>query len=175
MGDAGYKSNRQRARLMKTNFAQVYSEAERRDSAPPKVFFKFGAFHMSRGLNILHSSEIGNYVAELAEGRGQKSVHILIVGVKGKQLRFAGIGKPSAAAPLDLAGDPDSNFLFFKPLFDNMVAGSWTLYDLRVLRDHFGRYGKIDPALERTVFGYDFVVLIPDPSPTHDLSAPGRE
>ncbi|MGA8267847.1 MAG: hypothetical protein WB787_08785 [Candidatus Acidiferrales bacterium] len=174
MSASGYASNRERAELMKSNFVRDYSEAERRDGVAPRVFFKFGGNHMYRGLNPLHSSELGNYVAELAEGRGQKSVHIFILGVKGKELQFAGIGKPSGEAPVDLAGDPDSGFKYFKPLFDNMLADSWTLYDLRVLRDHFGKYGKVDPELERTIFGYEFVVLIPDPTPSHDLAAPGR-
>ncbi len=174
MSASGYVSNRERAELMKSYFVRDYSEAERRDGVAPKVFFKFGGNHMYRGLNPLHSSELGNYVAELAEGRGQKSVHIFILGVKGKELHFTGIGKPSGEAPIDLAGDPDSDFKYFKPLFDNMLADSWTLYDLRVLREHFGKYGKVDPELERTIFGYDFVVLIPDPKPSHDLSSPGQ-
>jgi hypothetical protein len=167
--EQGYASNRERARLMKTNFVEDYARAEKREGDAPKFFFKFGAFHMYRGLNPLHSSEIGNYVAELAEGRGQKSVHILIVGVKGKQLHFAGIGKPAAEAPLDLAGDPDSDFKFFAPLFENMVEGSWTLYDMRGLRDHFSKLGPVDPGLERVIFGYEFVVLIPEPVASHEI------
>jgi hypothetical protein len=133
----------------------------------PKVFFKFGAYHMFRGINPLHSSELGNLIGEAAEANQFKSVHILIAGVKGEQLHFAGIGKPPEAAPVDLAGDKDSPFLFFKPLFDALVEGSWTLYDLRALRDGFSKYGKIDPELERVIFGYDFVVFIPDPKASH--------
>lgn len=72
-------------------------------------------------------------------------------------------------APLDLAGGKDSEFLFFKPLFDAQVADSWTIYDLRSLRTEFSKYGKIDPELERVIFGYDFVVLIPEAKPSHDL------
>ena len=89
---------------------------------------------MFRGINPLHSSEVGNLISEAAEANQFKSVHILIAGVTGEQLHSVGIGKPAEAAALDLAGDKDSRFLFFKPLFDTQVENSWTLYDLRALR-----------------------------------------
>ncbi len=162
-----YNSNRQRALLMKKNFSEPFAASTQSNGVLPKVFFKFGAYHMFRGINPLHSSELGNLIGEAAEANQLKSVHILIVGVKGEQLHFVGIGKPPDAAPLDLAGDKDSSFLFFKPLFDAQIENSWTLYDLRALRDRFSKYGKIDLELERVIFGYDFVVLIPDPKASH--------
>ena len=162
-----YKSNRQRALLMKKNFSGPFAASSQSNGVLPKVFFKFGAYHMFRGINPLHSSEIGDLISEAAEANQLKSVHILIAGVKGEQLHFAGIGRPAESAPLDLAGDKDSPFLFFKPLFDTQIENSWTLYDLRALRDGFSKYGKIDPELERVIFGYDFVVFIPDPKASH--------
>jgi hypothetical protein len=158
-----YNSNRQRALLMKKNFSEPFAASSQSDGVLPKVFFKFGAYHMFRGISPLHSSELGNLIGEAAEANQLKSVHILIAGVKGEQLHFVGIGKPAEAGPLDLAGDKDSPFLFFKPLFDTQIENSWTLYDLRALRDGFSKYGKMDPELERVIFGYDFVVFIPDP------------
>jgi len=162
-----YQSNRQRALLMKKNFSEPFAASSESNGVLPKVFFKFGAYHMFRGINPLHSSELGNLIGEAAEANQFKSVHILIAGVKGEQLHFAGIGKPAEAAPLDLAGDKDSPFLFFKPLFDALAENSWTLYDFRALRDGFSKYGKIDPELERVIFGYDFAVFIPDPKASH--------
>lgn len=169
MADDYYLSNRQRALLMKKNFSEPFAASSQSNGVLPKVFFKFGAYHMFRGINPLHSSELGNLISEAAEANQFKSVHILIAGVKGEQLRFAGIGKPAGAGPLDLAGDKDSPFLFFKPLFDTQVENSWTLYDLRALRDGFSKYGKIDPELERVIFGYDFVVFIPNPKASHAI------
>jgi hypothetical protein len=162
-----YKSNRQRALLMKKNFSEPFAASSQSNGVLPKVFFKFGAYHMFRGINPLHSSELGNLVSEAAEANQFKSVHILIAGVKGEQLHFVGIGKPAEAAPLDLPGDKDSPFLFFKPLFEALLENSWTLYDLRALRDGFSKYPKIDPELERVIFGYDFIVFIPDAKPSH--------
>jgi hypothetical protein len=167
MGGDYYNSNRQRALLMKKNFSEPFAASSQSNGVLPKVFFKFGAYHMFRGINPLHSSELGNLISEAAEANQLKSVHILIVGLKGEQLHFVGIGKPAEAAPLDLAGDKDSPFLFLKPLFDAQVENSWTLYDLRALRDGFSKYGKVDPELERVIFGYDFVVFIPDPKASH--------
>jgi hypothetical protein len=164
-----YNSNRQRALLMKQNFSQPFAASSQSNGVLPKVFFKFGAYHMFRGINPLHSSDLGNLISEAAEANQFKSVHILVAGVKGEQLHFAGIGKPAEAAPLDLAGDKDSPFLFFKPLFDAQIENSWTLFDLRALRDDFSKYGKVDPELERVIFGYDFVVFIPDPKAAHTI------
>ena len=169
MADDYYLSNRERALLMKKNFSEPFAASSQSNGVLPKVFFKFGAYHMFRGINPLHSSELGNLISEAAEANQFKSVHILIAGVKGEQLRFVGIGKPAEAGPLDLAGDKDSPFLFFKPLFDAQLENSWTLYDLRALRDGFSKYGKIDPELERVIFGYDFVVFIPDPKASHAI------
>ena len=164
-----YNSNRQRALLMKKNFAEPFAAATQSNGVLPKVFFKLGAYHMFRGINPLHSSELGSLISEAAEANQFKSVHILIAGVKGEQLRFAGIGKRPEPGPLDLAGDKDSPFLSLKPLFEAQVENSWTLYDLRALRDRFSKYGKIDPELERVIFGYDFVVFIPDPKASHPI------
>jgi hypothetical protein len=169
MADDYYLSNRERALLMKKNFSEPFAASSQSNGVLPKVFFKFGAYHMFRGINPLHSSELGNLISEAAEANQFKSVHILIAGVKGEQLHFVGIGKPAEAAPLDLAAAKDSPFLFFKPLFDAQLENSWTLYDLRALRDGFSKYGKIDPELERVIFGYDFVVFIPDPKASHAI------
>jgi hypothetical protein len=166
-----YASNRQRAQLMKSNFVPLFSAAIEQ-GAPPKVLFKFGAWHMYRGLNPIHSSEIGNLVNEFAEAHGLKSVHILVLGAKGEQLHFAGIGKPYQTAPLDLANDKDSEFGFMGPFISNQIENQWTSFDLRALRNKFSSYGKTDPELERLTFGVDFIVLIPDPKASHELGKP---
>lgn len=169
MGSEGFASNRERSLLMKENFKRDYTAAMDAGDAMPKVMFKFGAFHMYRGINMIHNNDIGDMVSELADWDGKKSVHIMILGVKGTQLAFAGIGKPGVEAPLDLKSDPRGDFSFLAPMFDNMLPGSWTMYDMRELRLHFGAYGKLDTELERVIFGYDFVVLVPDPAASHGM------
>jgi hypothetical protein len=70
---AAYPNARRRERLMKTLFAANYARAERAAAGPPKVLLKFGAFHVYRGLNPVHGSGIGIYVAEFAEAHAAGS------------------------------------------------------------------------------------------------------
>ncbi|MCE9576795.1 MAG: hypothetical protein K8W52_26855 [Deltaproteobacteria bacterium] len=163
-GPDPYLSNRDRAKLMKETFLDDLSAAARADGAFPKVFLKFGAYHGYRGNNPLHSSEIGNLIGEAAEGHRVTSLHVIALGVKGQQLAMVGPGK-AAPVPLDLTADPDMAFL--APFFAAQAPRAWTIFDLRTFRSHWGRFGALDPELERLVFGYDFLVLIPDPQPQH--------
>jgi len=169
MTGAYLDSNRQRALLMKHNFLADYQQAAKAETGAPKVLFKFGGFHMFKGFNLLHNNDMGNFVMELADGTGTKSLHILIIGVKGSQLHFAGVGKPAQPSPLNLAEDKDSDFLFLKPMFDNMVADSDTVFDLRGLRKDFKSLGPVSTDMERMIYGYDFLVLVPSPTPSKEI------
>jgi len=60
-----------------------------------------------------------------------------ITATKGGQLRFAGIGRPATPAPLNLAEDKDFDFLYLKPMFDNLLAEGFTVFDLRGFRPGF--------------------------------------
>ena len=163
------ESNRQRALLMKHNFVANYERASSNGAPASKVLLKFGAWHMFKGVNPLQNNDLGNYVTELADGQGTSSVRILILGVKGDQLRFAGIGRPPAPAPLNLAEDKDSDFLYLKPMFDNMLADGFTVFDLRGFRSGFQSLSPVDREMERLIFGYDFLVLIPHPAASHPI------
>jgi len=161
------ESNRQRAMLMKHNFVTYYRRANANGAPAPKILFKFGAWHMYKGINPLLNNDLGNFVTELADGQGASSVRIMILGVKGDQLRFAGIGRPAAPAPLNLAEDKDSDFLFLKPMFDNLLAEGFTVFDLRGFRPGFRSLGAVDRDMERLIFGYDFLIIIPHPAASH--------
>ena len=92
---AVYGNARRRERLMKTLFAANYARAARTAAAPPKILLKFGAYHVYRGLNPVHGSGIGNYVAEFAEGQGAQSLHIYLMPVKGSQPIHPMVGQPA--------------------------------------------------------------------------------
>ena len=160
---ANYESNRRRAELMKQSFARRMDAS----TGDPKILIKMGADHLYRGRNPLHSSELGDYVSERAEGRGERSLHIMIFGVTGQQLRYTKVGAPYAPAPVDLTTDPD--FAFMKPFFDARLTDGWTMYDLRPLRDNFAALGHPGEDLERLVFGYDLIVLIPRVMPSSQI------
>jgi hypothetical protein len=83
---------------------------------------KFGGEHTYKGYNPLRNKDLGNLVTELADSAGSQSVHILVLGVKGSQLRFAGIGRPFQPASFNLAKDKDSDFLLLKPMFDHLES-----------------------------------------------------
>ena len=121
---------------------------------------------MFKGMNPLHNNDMGNFVTELADGQSMKSVHILILGVKGAQLRFAGIGRPFQPSPFNLPEDKDSDFLYLKPMFDAVQNEGMTMFDLRAFRKKFSPPGEIDREMERLIFGYDFLVLVPTATPS---------
>jgi len=169
MNGSGYESNRERALLMKSNFVTDYKQAVQADGAPPKVLLKFGAWHMYKGINPLRNNDMGNFVTELADGQGATSLHIAILGVKGSQLRFAGIGRPYQPGDFNLAEDKDSDFLFLKPMFDNLESEGWTMFDLRGLRKGFQSLEPVDKEMERIILGYDLLVLIPNATPSKQI------
>lgn len=162
-------SNRQRALLMKHTFLSDYQQASKSDLRPQKVLFKFGAWHMWKGFNPLRNNDMGNFIMEMSDGLGVQSVHIAILGVKGSQLRFAGVGRPAQPGPLNLAEDKDSDFLYLKPMFDNLLGQGYTMFDLRGLRKNYASLGTVDREMERMIYGYDFLILIPTPTPSKPI------
>ncbi len=162
----GFESNRQRALLMKSGFMEHYASANQDDGHPPKVILKFGGEHTFKGFNPLHNNDLGNMIAELADSQHTNSVHILILGVKGKQLRFTGIGRPAQPGEFNLAEDKDSDFLYMKPFFEKTASDGLTLFDLRNFRKGFRSLGSTDGEMERLIFGYDFLVLISNAVPS---------
>jgi erythromycin esterase-like protein len=166
----GFHSNRQRSLLMKTTFMRDYDSAARAQGAPPKVVFKFGAYHLYKGFNPLRNLDLGDLVAELADAHRMKSVHILILALKGKQLRFAGLSKPAQPVELNLIEEKGSRFAFLEPIAANLEPEGFTLVDLRAFRRDFSALGPVDREMERLIFGYDFLVLIPEAVPSAPIN-----
>jgi hypothetical protein len=162
-----YESNRQRALLMKSQFERKYVEAQRAGIEAPKVLFKFGLYHMYRGFNPLNSLEIGNHVAELAEGRGTKSVHIMIFAARGSQLAFKGARQLFEPRDFNQIDGDGASLSFLKPMVDNLTGSGWTLFDLRELRKNIH---LVDSAkLRQVILGFDLLVVIPEAKPSHQL------
>lgn len=158
--DLAARSNRDRALLMKQTLA-AYLRASGAPATPPKIFFKFGEEHLYRGINPLRNLDLGNFVAELGDGLGLRDLHVLALGTSGRQSRFEGIGKPWDSSAYALDDADHERFAFLAPFVANMTPGGWTLYDLRPLRIHFSQAGIADAGYERLVFGYDFLLLVP--------------
>jgi hypothetical protein len=165
---AEYGNARRRERLMKRLFAANYARAASSAAAPPKVLLKFGAYHGYRGLNPVHGSGIGNYVAEFAEAQGAQSLHIRLMPVKGSQPIYPRVGQPAQLRPFNHEDEPGSRYL--QPLFGNLLRTDWTMFDLRPLRQGVNAPGgAMPPDLATLVFGYDIVVIVPDATPSTEI------
>jgi hypothetical protein len=160
----GYASNRLRAQLMKRNLVDAIGRPRLAD--PPRMMFKFGAFHMFRGMNPLNSAEVGNFISELAEGLGLQSTHILILGKYGQQAAFAGLN--DQAHPTDFDWTKEKNLAFAAKFYEASFSDDWSVFDLRPLRPKARDW---DPAAQRLILGYDFLVIIPRGTPATNVKA----
>ena len=157
----GDLSNRMRLALLKRTLASRLGVREQ------KLVVKVGANHAYKGNNPLNNRDIGNFLAERAEGQGQTSLHLIVLAAKGKQLRFAGAGKPYQPAPIEL----DS--AAFKLLASAGASdGSWSLFDLRPLRAGARKLAAGDIDVLNLINGYDFALIIPEGSASAQLATP---
>lgn len=164
---ADYGNARRRERLMKTLFAANYARAATA-ALPPKVLLKFGGYHVYRGLNPVHGSGIGNYVAEFAEAQGAQSLLIHLVPVKGSAPIFPRVGQPAQLRPFNHEDEPGYRYL--QTLFSNRLPTDWTMFDLRPLRHDFNALvGAANPDLATLVFGVDILVMVPEGTPSSEI------
>ncbi|WP_317202764.1 hypothetical protein [Janthinobacterium sp.] len=157
----GDLSNRMRSALFKRTLAPRLGVQEQ------KLVVKVGAYHAYKGNNPLNNRDIGNFLAERAEGQGHTSLHLIVLAAKGKQLRFAGTGKPYQPVPIEL----DSSA--FKLLASAGASdGSWSLFDLRSLRPGSRKLAAGDIEVFNLINGYDFALIIPEGSASAQLATP---
>jgi len=144
-------ANRVRGLLLKRHLAE---------RMPPrgKLLFKFGDWHLYKGVNPLGQRDLGNFIAETAEGTGASSLHILVLGAAGVHATFGGYAKPLGRAPFTMSEDKDYRW-FAAAAANPAPGGGWTLFDLRPLRHR--RLKDLDPEWRRVLDGYDLLVVIP--------------
>ncbi|WP_150127963.1 hypothetical protein [Janthinobacterium psychrotolerans] len=159
-GDRGL-SNAMRLALLKQTLASRLGVQEQ------KLLVKVGANHAYKGINPLNNRDVGNFLAERAEGQGRSSLHLIVLAAKGTQLRFAGAGKPHQPAPIEL-DSPASKLLASAGATD----GSWSLFDLRSLRPGLRKLAAGDSDVFNLINGYDFALIIPEGSASAQLAAP---
>ena len=152
-------SNAQRARLLKNNLRRHLEAAT--TGPEGKVLVKFGDWHLYKGFNPLHQRDLGNWIAEWADGHSESSLHLCVLGAKGTHLLYGGYGRPLKTEPFVMDEDPDYRWL--KPAMDNQLPDAWTVYDLRRLR--LQNLGTVDPDMRRLIDGYDLLVIIPEVTP----------
>jgi hypothetical protein len=149
----GWESNQRRAHFNRANLRR-YLERE----ADAKVMFKFGASHMVRGLSHTQVLDIGNQVSELAEARGSKSFHVMVMpGAGAQQAQFDPTAWTYRAADAGTYEDQGMT-----PLFQAAYPDAFTLIDLRPIRPLvFGaRHKALDADLVRTIHGFDALLVL---------------
>jgi hypothetical protein len=157
------ESNSQRARLLKQNFRQDFEAVN--DPQRQRVLVKFGEWHLYKGFNPLHQRDLGNYIAELADGQGSTSLHICVLGARGTHRIYGGYDRPTKLERFVVDQDPDYRWL--KPAIDNQLPNAWTLFDLRRMR--FQTLGPVDAAMERLIYGYDLLIIVPELTPADSV------
>lgn len=147
-----HRANLARETLMKRSFLGYYDAATRRGSPPPRVLFKFGAWHLQRGLSETQVPSFGNFLAELALARYDRPVFNLrvVCGPGAEQVTFDGSVQSCAdefaplAPALGTALSPDGE----------------TVFDLRPLRDKPRLWRDWPAEAKRLVWTYDAVAVI---------------
>lgn len=159
--------NGRRARLMKRTLAAHF------DAVPQaRVLMKFGAFHLYKGYNPLGQRDVGNFVAELADGEGVKALNMIVVGAKGREAGYNGVGRPMKVYDFDATTGKDSDWrkevMSARP--SGMAPGDWILVDLRRLRSK--DMDDLTPEWRELILGYDLAVVAPELSPSTKLGPP---
>ncbi len=158
--------NGRRARLMKRTLAAHFAEAPQ-----ARVLMKFGALHLYKGYNPLGQRDVGNFVAELADGQDVKSLNLIVVGARGEGAGYNGVGRPMKVYTFDATTDKDSDWrkdvMSARPA--GTAAGDWILVDLRRLRSKDMQ--ALTPEWRDLIRGYDLAVVAPELSPSTKLGA----
>lgn len=160
--------NGRRARLLKRVFAGYLAFAP----AGGRVLLKFGDNHMGKGFNALGQRDLGNFVAERAEGQGASSLHMLVVGTKGVHALYNGVGRQARQEPFVLADDKDyvwvADVLASRPKAAS--ATDWLVVDLRSLRG--SPAGDMTAQWRDLIRRYDIIVLAPELTPSSLVGVP---
>jgi len=153
--------NGRRARLMKRTLTAHFAEEPQ-----ARVLMKFGAWHLYRGFNPLDQRDLGNFVAEHADGAGVKSLNLIVVGARGVEAGYNGVGRQVTVHDFDATTGEESDWrkdvTLARP--SDMPPSDWFLVDLRRLRSQ--DLEALTPEWRALIRGYDFAVLAPELSPS---------
>jgi hypothetical protein len=63
--------------------------------------------HTAKGFNYTHELNLGNFIAEVAAGEQAQSLHVLVLGARGKHYIMDAYDKPFGQRSFLLSDDPD--------------------------------------------------------------------
>jgi hypothetical protein len=99
-------------------------ETTSKDGQQGKLLVKFDEWHLYKGLNPLHQRDLGNYIAEMADGQGNHSLHICVLGAAGTHRLYAGYARPMKLEKFVM--DEDEGYRWLKPaICANYVFNHW--------------------------------------------------
>lgn len=149
--------NGRRARPMKRTLTAHFAEAPQ-----ARVLMKFGAWHLYKGYNPLGQRDVGNFVAEHADGEGVKSLNMIVVGARGVEAGYNGVGRQVNVHDFDATTGEDSDWRKDVSLArpSDMAPGDWFLVDLRRLRS--ADLEALTPEWRELIRGYDLAVVAPE-------------
>lgn len=158
-----------RINLMKRNLLVELRPYQAKGQPLPKTLFKFGAYHVARGRSIWGDMyDVGNLAADLADAQDQETLHILIAGKQGKKVGgFNPDDFTKNTASYSMADEA-----LVKPFMAQTKAGSmWQVFDLRPLRKALlaDKLQVSSQELSATILGYDYVVIIPETTASHNF------
>jgi hypothetical protein len=140
--------NQLRAKLMKDNFYKYYDQTPTKNE---KVFFKMGANHLAKGVNLTtHIFDIGNAIYELAERNQSKFTNVLFV------LRYS---TEKGKIIDDLVEEKREYPIEFLKLYDSK---KWIVVDVRNLIYDFYFDNTLSNEAYQIMEKYDFVVVSPE-------------
>lgn len=134
-----------------------------------KLLFKFGDVHAAKGFNTLGQRDLGNFVAERADGKARRRCISRSMARRGScrpMTRSAGRSKPHRSTwpmipitPWPKAAVPTGA--------QAATSGEWTVIDLRTLRAN--PPADMPDAWREAARQFDLLVLAPTLSPTTTL------
>lgn len=121
---------------------------------------------MGKGFNALGQRDLGNFVAERAEGEGASSLHLVVVGAKGIYAIYNGVGRQARQEPFILSDDKNyawvADVLAAHP--KAISSGDWLVVDLRSLRG--GPASDMTAQWRELIRRYDIAVITPELTPS---------
>ena len=159
---AGHQSNLLRATFMRANLMRQWQ----RTAPHERLFMKFGASHMVRGLSMTDVFDLGSLVPELVAERGATSFHLLVLPGPGTQT--------ANLDPTQFRYVPGARSEYGEgmDLFDQAILpGTFTLFDTRPLRALASSTNRDMPLpLWRTIHGFDAVLVMTGSTPSTNLA-----
>lgn len=156
-----YVSNQLRARYLRENLWRRFEAARDASTAPPRIVVKIGAFHAYRGRTPNNALDVGNLAVAMAEAMGEEALNVAVLCGPGSQSTDFPAGT-SDCWPDRLGAD-----------FEALAQDEAVLFDLTALHPML-HDGLLTPSgdLERILWAFDAIVLIPNAQPAQPIAPP---